>query len=461
MKWLGISLLVFLSFIRVHGQAPDYQAKFSEPLAVFEFVENLSSNAPPNPFKKRFDSSGFSKGRYKALIDAFDQLNIDYSYEYTAYPYGQKIGGSTESLLKKNLIVSTTIQDFKSNALGIIPNKDLFALSAILSEFLPVYRELIYKPGKEKFEQQLADLKKLIVSKHIASYFEQGLTFYHSSWDSTLPFRILFYPLPDSKGFRATAFYNDAVCAIPASLKDYNIMLGVMLHETFHILYDEESLDFKKAIEKWFMSNPSPNSRYAYLLLNEALATSLGNGYVYGRLNGAEDTASWYKRKYTNLMAKKIYPLITSYIQNKQSIDQAFADNYIKTYDDNFAAWLSEMDNIMTDRYILSDNPDDLAFINRTYRYVSMSQSEDHISDASVEKMMQAPITKVVIISKDNKSKLQLVKQHCEELNNWEPDDQADFVWPVFLKDKTYLLIINDVKKTTAEQLTSFQLQKR
>jgi len=151
----------------------------------------------------------------------------------------------------------------------------------------------MYQPNKAVFEQQLQALKTLIVSKNIASYFMMGEKFYNSSWDNTIPFQLVFYPLPGTKHFTATAFYNNAVSALPVGFTNYNKLLSVMLHETFHILYDEQSLAFKQDIEKWFTSNPSKNGRYAFLLMNEALATSLGNGYVYGQLNGKEDTAEW------------------------------------------------------------------------------------------------------------------------------------------------------------------------
>lgn len=45
-----------------------------------------------------------------------------------------------------------------------------------------------------------------------------------------------------------------------------------------------------------------------------------------------EDTAAWYNRKYTNLMAKKMYPLVRSYIVNGRSIDRPFTDQHIQLY---------------------------------------------------------------------------------------------------------------------------------
>ncbi|NLR80175.1 hypothetical protein [Chitinophaga eiseniae] len=462
MKTICLLLVLLIPCTRASAQQVAFEVKYSEPLAVLNFVENLSNNAPDNPYKTAFTNSAFHQEKYTNLIAAFDTLNIDYSYEFTEYPYAQKIGGSTASLLKRNLITTDDLDNFKHQSVGIIPNSSLITLTAILREFTPVYREVIYTPNKALFEKQLKDITALIDSNQLANYFNIGLKFYDSDWDRSIPLVFSFYPLPASKkGFTATAFYNHAVSAIPSTLTDYQQLLSVLLHETFHILYDEQSLAHKRAIESWFNTHPSKNSRYAFLLLNEGLATALGNGYVYGQLKGKEDTASWYKRKYTNLIAKKIYPDVKAYVEQKKPMDKAFIDRYITLYDENFSSWPQEPDNLMTDRYVLTDNAADFNVIDGKFRYRSMSQYEDHISESTIDKMSQAPITKIVIISRDHKKKLQLVKNKFPELQRWQPREQADFSYAVFLKDKTYLLVINLVKNTLEQALDTLSVKEQ
>jgi hypothetical protein len=441
------------------GQELKFQVKFSEPLAVLNFLDNLSSNARNTPHKQLFNSSKFNQPKYQSLIAEFDKLNIDVTYEFPEYPHGEQIGGSTASLLKRNLINSQTIDEFKISSLGIIPNDNLFKLCSILIEFTPVYRELIYQPNKEMFEKQLSELKNLIASTNMISYFNVGIKFYNSLWDNSVPFVFVFYPLPNSRGYTATAYSNIAESAIPTSLTDYNLLLSLMFHEIFHILYDAEPLTFQKDREQWRASNLSRSSHYAFTLLNESLATALGNGYVYAKLNGKENAGNWYGRKYISMMAKKIYPLVKEYVESGRPIDKEFLDNYVKIYDDNFSSWLLELDNIMLGRYVLSDNSEDFKFIDRKFPYRPSLEYLEGISVSSIEKMAKAPSTKAVVISKDNKRKLQLIKQGFAELQNWKPDAKADFTYSVLLKDKTYLIVINSVRKTTQEQIETLKLK--
>ncbi len=189
------------------------------------------------------------------------------------------------------------------------------------------------------------------------------------------------------------------------------------------------------------------------MLLNEALATSLGNGYVYGDLNNKLDTGIWYNRKYINLMAKKIYPLVEKYVMKQKKVDKAFIDSFITIYDNNFSSWLTEMNNLMTDRFVISDNTSDFDIIDNLFAYRSMSQYEHGVSGSSFDLALKSPITKIIILSKENKQNINILKNKISELRDWNPNVLEDFRHSIFLKDKTWLMIINPVQKTVEAHL--------
>ena len=448
MKQLFFAFFCTAITISTFAQQPKFEVKFSEPLAVYIFVQNLSDNYPNNPFKTEFIKSTYNQKKYKDLIIQFDSINISYTYEFEDFPFFSKMPGRVDRLIKKNLIECTSLEDFKLRSTGLIPNTDLIKLSSILSEFLPIYRQLVYNPIKDKFEKQLESFSDYIKLKNIPGYFRMGLTFYNSVWDNSIPLKIAFYPLPNSKGFTAEAFDNYAVSALQTDLKNYDELLGIMLHEVFHIIYDEQSLTVKRNLAEWFKSNASPISNYAYLLMNEALATVLGNGYVYAKLNGQIDTTNWYNQKYINLMAKKIYPLVSQYILANKPMDQDFVNEYIKLYQDCFSNWTRELNNLMTYRFILTDDQTDFNAIGQNYQYVSFSQYEENISQSTIDKIKTTPVTKLIVISNEHKSKLQLIKNSFVELKNWNYDADKEFTCHFFLNDKTQLIIINKVSSS-------------
>jgi hypothetical protein len=449
MKFVLTIIIVSVFSLNAKAQNPSISTKYSEPLAVYLFTKSLQSYQGDNAFKKAFTQSSFNTKKYQDLIAQLDTLSTDYSYQYLEYPYGTKVPGMTSGLLKKNLIAADNLDAFMIRSVGIIPNKNLVQLTHILKEFIPVYRVLVYEPNQIKFEEQLVNIKNFVQEKQLVSYFKKGSQFYKSEWDNAIPLEIVFYPLPNSQGFTAEAFYNIGVSAIQTDLKNYDILLSVMLHEIFHIQFDEQPIEIKNSIQSWFLQNPSKCSNYAYLLLNEVLATAIGNGYVYEQLHGNLDKGEWYNLPYINQLAKEVYPLIATYLKEGKSIDKDFVDNYIKAYEEKHANWINELEHTMSYRFILSHQQSDFNVFRQLYPYCSIMEAEDQITEGSIEKMKAAPLTKVIIVSKNNKSDLALIKKMFPELKNWNYNATKEFSYAQFLNDKSQLYIINQISSST------------
>ncbi|MFA9202303.1 MAG: hypothetical protein ACEQSC_02060, partial [Candidatus Nanopelagicaceae bacterium] len=116
------------------AQKPTFEIKHSEQLSVFVFIQNLSEKYPDNVFKTEFNKSIYNTEKFKNLISKFDKLSIDYSYEFEEFPYGSKIPMQTRDILKKNLIETENLKDFKLRSIGIVTNKTLNELTEIITE---------------------------------------------------------------------------------------------------------------------------------------------------------------------------------------------------------------------------------------------------------------------------------------------------------------------------------------
>jgi hypothetical protein len=145
------------------------------------------------------------------------------------------------------------------------------------------------------------------------------------------------------------------------------------------------------------------------------------------------------------------YFYIVSILQ--KAIDEAFVSSYISLYEESFPEWLNEMDNLMCYRYVLSDNVSDFKLTNKLYAYSSLSQFEDVVNENSIDRMKPCALTKMIIISNDNETKLALVKNKFSELKDWKYKAKSDFFYHTLLRDKTQLIIINRVKGTTENAL--------
>lgn len=457
-------LLIFIISIFTnisYSQEIKFEVQFSENYATFEFLRYLSKNYPDNPFKKVFSVSGYNTEKNKELINNFNNVNYFYWYEYEQYPYGNKIGGSTFFILGRNLLETETIDEFKKRSYGIIPNIDLNMISSIISEFKPIYNELVYLPNKEKFLNQLKNVKRLISETDVDSAFKKVLYFHNSSWDDSIPFTTTLYPIPDNRnsGFTATAFYNHAVGGIPLGLSNYELLLSVMFHEAYHILYDEQSLLFKKQVSKWFSNNNSQVSQYAQLLFNEAITTSLANGYLFKDFKGKMMDGRWYNNKYISKMAKSLYPIVKEYLDGEKQIDENFINRYISIFEEDYISWLNELDHLMMNRFIITQDYNAYKAISKKYRYNNIEEHKNKLNSTTLNSVKTYPITKVILVTSNNEESIELIKNTFLDLKNWQPNFKKNFYYKQFLKDKTYLILINVTDNRINEYLDKINLR--
>lgn len=453
---IKISILLILllnSFNYATGQVIQVNIKHSKLTATYSFVQKLSTYYPDNEYKQIFNNSKYNAAPYLDLIAQLDTLNLYESLPFQQYPYGQKQPFQTISLIEKNLINAKALDEFIRQTFGIIPNDHFFAFVNIISKFELIYEELIYLPNKESFDNKVDELAQFVKTVNLNQYFEVGLNFYGTKWNSSIPIDIAIIPTLGNGGFTATAFLNNAVSEVPLGFKHNDVLFCVLMHEIFHLLYDGQSLELKKNIEKWFDQSTSINSQYAYLLLDEALATALANGYIYEKFNKETDKEEWYNIKYINFMSQKIYPMVKDYIENKKTIDKKFVEQFIKIYDDNFSDWTKELDHILTYRYVLSDNQDDFRYLRKKYRYASKSAYQTPINQNNLEALKLAPLTKVLVVSENHNEKLQLIKNAFTALKNWSFKAESEFVYTTILADKTRLIIVNNTNDNLEELL--------
>jgi len=437
-------------------QVPAMRITFSEPLAIFVFSKSLTERGwyGSKPFTKLFRESKFATKPYLDAIAALESLRLGYYFEYPDYP--GKNANSTGYLLHRDLVRSSSLEEFRSRALGTIPNEDLAKLLSILNELTPVYRELVYTPNKDRFEQQLSELRQLLTSTDAAKLLQQGLTFYDSVWDPRDEFILAFFPVPGSGGYTATTVANMGMSPLPTGMTDYGGLLSVMFHEVFHIFYDEQSRAVKRNLTSWFAQNPSRHSEYAQGLLNEALATALGNGYVASKLKGSLNEGAWYNDKHISLMAKLIYPTVLSYLESDRRIDQVFVDKYVELYDSHTADFLT-VDGVLSGRDVLFDRASDVARIDTAFPH-RVDGNDLPLDEKTLKSSLKKGITRLILVTGDHEAKLKLIRENVPELGDWQPDAKTDFAYAILLPDRRYLIVVNAVTKGVDELLKTVKL---
>jgi hypothetical protein len=426
-----------------HAQpAVRFEVRFSKPLAVFHYIRQLTPKARANPYKAQFAASRFTTPANLALLDSFGSVQTDYEYNYPEYPDG-KIEGSTSYILKRNLILASSLADFRTRSIVVLPSGDLNLIASALEVFTPVYDSLVYESGRATFERQLHEIEVLLREKRAAELFDAIRVFYRASWDPSIPFVFAFYPRLAGGGFSATAYGNVAESELPSDMKDYAMMLALMLHEAAHILLDEQQRDAAWEMQRWYSESQATTSHYAMGLMQESWATAVGNGYLYERLTGTLNPGSWYGQKHISQMAKALLPLMRPYLEAARPMDRALVDAYVNLFERNFRGWLSEWEFLMTARAVISERPADFDLLDRKFPYRNVQKYLSDFSDASLRELKASRTSKLIVISRDHAATLDRVRQVFPELAGWRPDLAADFAHATMTAGKTRLIVVN------------------
>jgi hypothetical protein len=111
--------------------------------------------------------------------------------------------------------------------------------------------------------------------------------------------------------------------------------IDVVLHEVFHFMYFEASAT-RDVLEQAFLASPDARALAAYNLLNEVLATVLGNALVPKHLLSAaayahllDQPRALYDDPFIAPVARQVVPLVEQRLQARQPLDAAFAADFV------------------------------------------------------------------------------------------------------------------------------------
>jgi len=253
-------------------------------------------------------------------------------------------------LLYYNAATARDFQQFKFSLYSIMPFSHADMMAECLDHFKPVYKSLHCAQA----EKPLAEyLKKSRNDKFI----DQLQRFY--GVESRCPeIKAIIVPVFVSKELYDK--YSKSLSALSENFGNLQIIevlfLGdkfadpfdTIVHEVCHRYY-EMSQPIKAALEK-IQSFDSAKGVFCTRLLNEALATAIGNGYF----GGCDAKARWYEDELIDEFAKAIMPIIRQYMDSRKSIGEKFQEELFAAFTATFVNVQNDMRFLLYNVHIIS-----------------------------------------------------------------------------------------------------------
>ena len=454
---LLVILSLMLSTVNSQNQkAPEIQLKVSKTMALFNFLKYAQVELPSkNPMVNLIHKAYSKDQKFKKLITDYNNLKLNYRTKLPEYPKLRYSTFSSYKLLQIAAAKSSGLDEFEDRIIGILPLSTHSKFISILRNIEPYYDDLIWKNTKKSNKQIVKQLSPY--KKDIQKAFFKASKFYGTDWDLDIPFITSLIPIPFER-IEVRGFANGYLLVseyLTKNEKDYIPRIDVIIHEMCHVLYAQQSPEFQHKLEEMFTQSKSEYAGVAYSYLNEGLATAIGNGWAHKMIfDELPPEDNWYGERIVNDYANVLYPLVTDYMRQNKTIDQAFVNDAISIFEKKFPKAIYDPNILMTETlfYTKVDSREQKVDLAKTWRkYYESGWFYNNMENDFSQILATKNLTKVFLVdSDDSKNELKKINEKFSDLNAVTPEDHIDF-----LKDDataSVVIIINTDVKTNFEK---------
>ncbi|MEM6770479.1 MAG: hypothetical protein AAF597_07860, partial [Bacteroidota bacterium] len=323
-------------------------------------------------------------------------------------------------------------------------------LMECLREMAPLYDDFIWE--EERAATSAMEEKLGAYRARVKTLFQRIDNFYGTGWDLSIPFKVSLYPIPLRAGVTtAVPKGNALICSfLSKSDKSYEGLLGVIVHEMCHILFDEQSVKTQQQLDAWMLSSTSPYAKLAYNYLDEGLATALGNGWAFTQLHGKYDTTQWYNDPYIEGFARALYPMVTEYMDAGKSLDQSFVERAIELFGETFPEANKTPKTLLTEMHLYADlaRPEDLQKVGGTFQKqlgtLSMWMSTPIRDEESMASFSKPGLTKTIVIGREAVENQEYLRKHFPELPAAPITKGWVAVWDDATNSSVFLIVMEE-----------------
>ncbi len=360
-----------------HIDPSDYQALWKR-----DFLRTAEDEA-------RLKSWGTLKKRYYA------SANLDgVSMPFEASPRSVSLFDN----IRVAAFRAKTDEEFLSDAALLMVPADVAKMGEILRYFSPRFHVWWKSEAEGRGKTFVKKVDRLMRSEPTRGEIERFRSFYGPSLPegARVYFSLLYRPNLAKAPTNGQQIGNVGVAEfLPDETPEKR--LDVVLHEFCHFLYNSRSDDDNLALQNAFANSGDPAAKPSYNLLNEGMATALGNGIVGRSFRSASEwpaylarPRSFYNNANIDRAAKRLLPMMDSWLASGRTMrDPAFAPTYIAAMKEAFGPGLTRPTLFLGEAYILVDDQFGLDFARKARRDLNIASAYMTVSSEIDEKTLE------------------------------------------------------------------------
>jgi len=274
--------------------------------------------------------------RYRLYAD-FTTPAPDTPYPYT-FPYLQARGVDIGEKLRLASLQADDLADYGERLRLLLQPRDAREAAAIADHFQPRFAAWWREDAGGDLERLAAGYQGAAARAGLGSLLARVGGLFDLQIEAVADLEVNLVALPEgARASRATLIENQAIVESRRGEAPAD-RLGVIVHEFVHYLYALSPRERHEALLAAFLASERPWSLRAYNLINEAVASAIGNGIVERRLQSAGEYRryhalpdSFYADYYVDTLAKALVPVLDRHLDGGGPLDAGFAQDYLDT----------------------------------------------------------------------------------------------------------------------------------
>lgn len=245
---------------------------------------------------------------------------------------------------------ANTLDEYFSNLDLVLTSEDKIKIQSIARYFYPRFEKWWNKHAYKKGDIVIDEMKKVEMRKTLI-LFENFFELDETITNGKVLFSFIYNPGTNKAGipnisqafpsYFSIEFYDD---------ENSNKKIDVLVHELAHHYFAHANKEKVKEFLKLFKKDETLINVLAFNLLNETLATVLGNGIINKMMTASEEDwnaylkqdLSFYYEPLIDRNAKAIYPWMSEWVlSNKTLFNGKFFKKYIASVEQEFKNDLS------------------------------------------------------------------------------------------------------------------------
>lgn len=228
--------------------------------------------------------------------------------------------------------------EYRVNIAKVLPASQGSELAKVVDYFTPRFSRWFETQKAGKASSFVSSMKSLLESEKIQSWMSKmaGFYGYTPNPQKPLPFILLINPSTDPNAWSSGQQLGPYSLAQFFPHETPEDRADVILHEFCHYLYGAGPESGHRTLQTAFVNEQGDDVMPAFYLLDEALATAIGNGIIRSFFRSEKWFAaytnqplSWYGEEGIDRSGKSSYTLV------RESLDQGkslFEESFVKAY---------------------------------------------------------------------------------------------------------------------------------